>query len=198
MKTTIKTEPVNRALTLQSLKDQLYIVDDPTYDTHLYTLIDSATEWVEQYLCRKLITQTWYVYLDDWPYGDYIELPFGDLQSVTAVKYTDSDEVESTFAAADYLVDTDSVPGRVVLGFGKTWPTDTLSPRNPIEIEFVTGYGAAETAVPKSIKHAIKMLCAQHWEHREPQEITNMINIHSLDYGTKTLLYPHRVWRWTV
>lgn len=198
MRTTLKTAPTTRPITLSSLKDQLYIVADDSYDTHLYTLIDGATLWVEQYLCRKLITQTWYVYYDQWPHGDFIEIPFGNLQSVTAVKYTDSDETETTMSSADYLVDTDSIPGRVVLAYGESWPSVTLSPRNPIEIEFVTGYGADQSSVPADIKHGIKMLCSQHYEHREPQEITNMINIHSLDFGTKTLLYPHRVWRWAV
>lgn len=197
-RTTLKTAPVKRAMTLSSLKDQLYIVADDSYDTHLLTLIDSATLYVEQYLCRKLISQTWYAYLDKWPEGDAIEVPFGDLQSITSVKYTDTDEVQSTLSSADYLVDTDSVPGRIVLGYGESWPTVTLSPRNPIEIEFVTGYGDADTDIPATIKHAMKMLCSQHYEHREPQEITNMINIHSLDFGTKTLLYPYRVWRWAV
>ena len=196
MKTTLKTAPVKRPLTLDSLKDQLYIVADDSYDDHLYTLIDSATVYVEQYLCRKLITQTWYAYFDKWPDTDYIEIPYGDLQSVTAVKYTDTDEAQSTFSSADYIVDTDSVPGRVVLKYGETWPTVTLSPSNPIEIEFVTGYGDDPTDIPAGVLHAMKMLCAQHHEHREPQEITNMINIHSLDFGTKTLLYPYRVWRW--
>jgi uncharacterized phiE125 gp8 family phage protein len=196
MKTTLKTAPAKRPLTLNSLKNQLYIVADDSYDDHLYTLIDTATVWIEQYLCRKLISQTWYAYFDKWPDTDYIEIPFGNLQSVTAVKYTDTDESESTFSSADYLVDTDSIPGRVVLKYGETWPTVTLSPSNPIEIEFVTGYGDDVEDIPASVLHAMKMLCSQHFEHREPQEITNMINIHSLDFGTKTLLYPHRVWRW--
>jgi len=195
-KTTLKTAPAKRAMTVDSLKDQLYIVADDSYDTHLYTLIDSATLYVEQYLCRKLITQTWYAYLDEWPSSDYIDVPFGDLQSVTAVKYTDADEAQSTMSASEYLVDTDSVPGRIVLGYGESWPSVTLSPRNPIEIEFTTGYGDDVTDIPMTIIHAMKMLCSQHYEHREPQEITNMINIHSLDFATKTLLYPFRVWRW--
>jgi len=198
MKTTLKTAPANRPITLNSLKDQLYIVADDNYDTHLYALIDGATLFAEKYLCRKLITQTWYVYYDEWPSGDAIELPFGDLQSVTAVKYTDTDESESTLSAATYLVDTDSIPGRVVLGYGESWPTVTLSPKNPIEIEFITGFGDTEADVPAVIKNAIKMFCAQHYEHREPQEITNMINIHSLDFGTWQLLDMYRVWRWAM
>ena len=195
-KTTLKTAPTTRALTLNSLKDKLYIVADDSYDTHLLTLIDGAVLWAEQYLCRKLITQTWYVYLDKWPGGNAIEVPFGDLQSVTAVKYTDSDEVQSTMSSAEYLVDTDSVPGRIVLGYGESWPSVTLSPSNPIEVEFLTGYGDDVGDIPMPIQHAIKQLCSQHYEHRQPQEITNMINVHSLDFATKTLLYPYRVWRW--
>lgn len=198
MKTTLKTAPAAKALTIESVKDQLYIVSDWDYDEHINTLIDTATAHVEQYLCRKLITQTWYAYFDEWPSDDSLYIPFGNLQSVTSVKYTDTDEAITTFSSADYLVDTNSIPGRVVLKYGEVWPTTLLSPMNPIVVEFVTGYGATHASVPADIKHAMKMLISQHEQHREPQEITNMINIHSLDFGTKTLLYPHRVWRWAL
>ena len=109
----------------------------------------------------------------------------------------DSDEAESTFAAANYLVDTDSVPGRVVLAYGETWPTDTLSPRNPIEVEFVTGYGDTYASVPSAIQHAIKVLVNDLYENRSekyigPGNVSVEIDI------VKALIQPYRVWRWAV
>ena len=70
-KTTLKTAPTKRAMTLNSLKDQLYIVADDSYDTYLESLIDSAVLSAEQYLSRKHITQTRNDYLYEWPSGDY-------------------------------------------------------------------------------------------------------------------------------
>jgi len=67
------------------------------------------------------------------------------LQSVTSVKYTDSDGDQSTLSTDDYIVDNDSEPGRIVLGYGTVWPTATLYPSNPIEIQFLCGYYIGDT-----------------------------------------------------
>ena len=195
MITTLKTAPADKPLTLNELSDHLCIIDDPTFDTHLDLLISAATSWAEQHLMRKLITQTWYAYFDRFPAGP-LNVPFGTLQSVTALKYTDIDDAELTLSSANYYVDTDSVPGRIVLKDSEEWPTVTLNPKNPIEIEFVTGYGSSETAVPEDIKHALKMLIGHWHENRESVVITNMINVHDLPYAVQSLLFPHRVWRW--
>jgi uncharacterized phiE125 gp8 family phage protein len=110
-------------------------------DAYVQGVIAAAVEKAESYLRRKLITQTWKVYLDDWPGSGFISLPFGQLQSVTHVKYTDSDGDQSTFSSDYYGTDTDSEPGRVVLNYGESWPTAVLATKNPIEIQFVCGYG---------------------------------------------------------
>lgn len=109
-------------------------------DDLIYSLIAAATLEAEQFLRRKLVSQTWKIYLDEFPATDYIKLPFGQLRSVTAIKYTDSDGDETTWSSDDYIVDTVSEPGRIVLGYGKNWPTSDLYPSNPIEIEFVCGF----------------------------------------------------------
>jgi len=69
-------------------------------------------------------------------------LPFGNLASVAQVYYTDTDYTQNTFSTDYYNVDTSSEPGRIVLEYGDNWPTASLSPENPIEIEFTCGYGA--------------------------------------------------------
>ncbi|MFH2075423.1 MAG: phage head-tail connector protein, partial [Pseudomonadota bacterium] len=69
-------------------------------------------------------------------------LPFGALQSVTHVKYTDTDGTQTTRSTDEYNVDTDSDPGRIQLDYGYSWPSASLHPKNPIEVQFVCGYGA--------------------------------------------------------
>lgn len=142
MRVTLVTGPVYFPITLDEAKDHLN-VDHANDDPVIQAMIAVATNQVEQFTRRRLITQTWKYFLDDWPNVDHFYIPFGQLNSVTHVKYTDSDGDQSTWdSSTEYLVDTDSDPGRVVLAYSKTYPGDTLYPSLPIEIQFVCGYGA--------------------------------------------------------
>jgi len=190
---TLITAATKKPVSTLEAKDQLRITfnDD---DLIIGRYIDAAIVWVEQYLQRKLITQTWNMFLDRWP--TKIEVLFGDLQSVTHVKYTDSDEVQATFTSDDYLVDTDSVPGRIVLKNEKTWPSDTLSPKNPIEIQFVTGYGDNASNVPQDIRDAVILLTAHKYSTREPYLVG--VSGGMVPLTIVSLLYNHRVWPWVL
>ena len=167
METTLKTAPAAEPISLDEAKRHVRIdIDETDHDDYLHDLITAARDQVEMITWRKLITQTWYAYLQDWPRGTYIELPFGKLQSVTAIKYTDVDGDESTWDSDEYIVGTDYQNGRVTLADGYTWPNETLYPSNPVEIEFVCGYGLA-VSVPPQIKHAMKMIISELFENRE-------------------------------
>jgi uncharacterized phiE125 gp8 family phage protein len=167
MTTTLVTAPVSRPLSIGYVKKHL-IINDDNDDVLIELLLDSATAQVEGITNRKLITQTWKYFLSEWPDGEYIALPFGELQSVTHVKYKDTAGTQTTWSAAEYIVDTDSEPGRVVLDYGETWPGDDLYPSNPIEIQFVCGYGAvADVSAPAPLLHAIMLLVANGYENRQ-------------------------------
>jgi uncharacterized phiE125 gp8 family phage protein len=119
-------------------------------------------------LNRSLITQIWKVFFDFFPSCDYIELPFPPLQNVTHVKYTDSAGTPTTLTATThYLEDIVSDPGRVVLPYNGSWPTATLYPVNPIEIQFVCGYGDTPEDVPEGIGQAMLITIADLYENRE-------------------------------
>jgi len=169
MKTVLKTAPLKYPVSLKEAKEHLRVTlgytDD---DDYIKALITAATEQVEQITRRRLITQTWYYYPDDWPCGDFMPLPYGALQSITAIKYTNSSEVEATFSAADYyLTDSNSEPGKAVLRYGETWPTVTLSPSDPIEVEYKCGYGDDANDVPQTLQQSIKLLIGNAYENRE-------------------------------
>lgn len=143
--------PSRYPITLAEAKKQCEIDDsDTTHDTYVGLLIAAATSEAEQFLHRQLVTQTWRLYIDYWPKCGYINIPFGRLQSVESVKYTDYAGNETTLDTGEYIVDTESEPGRIVLGYEKVWPTDTLYPSNPIEIEFTCGYYAGDTWVKET------------------------------------------------
>ena len=190
MKATLKTAPEVYPITLNEAKKQCEIGDETHHDDYVESLIKAATGRAEQYLHRRLITQTWTLYLDGWPVGTEIIIPFGKLASVTTIKYKDTDGDQTTLSSDDYIVDINTEPGRVVLGYQKSWPTTTLYPSNPIEIEFVCGYGDAGSDVESSILHAIKLDISDLFENRETEVYLN----NHFKLGTwEALLFPYKI-----
>jgi len=202
----IKTAPTLKPLGLADVKRHLNIEIGWTEDdTYLDVLIAVATEKVEQFTRRRLVSQTWYSYLDAWPSENYITLPFGQLQSVTGITYTTSANTATTsFTDAslsttdDFDVDIKSDPGRIILEYGDSWPSETLWPMNPIQIEFVCGYGGAAAtaaasvaAVPTMIKHAMRLIISDLYEIRGT-EIEGM-PIQKLK-TVEALLTPYKLW----
>ena len=207
MRKIIKTAPTAYPLGLKEVKQHLNITVGWTEDDdYLDALITVATDRVEQFTRRRLISQTWYAYLDAWPSEDYITLPFGQLQSVTGVTYTDSSNTAiTTFTDAslsttdDFDVDINSDPGRIILEYGDGWPSAVLWPMNPIKIEFVCGYGglaatatASQTAVPDMIKHAMKLIIGDLYNTRETEVIGQGFTVSRLK-TVEALLTPHRI-----
>lgn len=142
-------------MTLAEAKSHLR-VDGTDDDALITSLIKQAREYCEDYQGKKYITQTLELVLDAFPAEDYIEFrACSPVQSITSVKYTDSEGVESTVAATDYILDNDSFVNKINLSYGKSWPTTTLQPINAVRIRFIAGYGDAATAVPESVKWAM-------------------------------------------
>lgn len=116
-------------------------------DEQLAGYVRSARVTAESETWSSLVLQVRDYYLDEWPNDNEIRIPMPPLRSVESITYTDSNGTVNTLSSADYDVDTESIPGRVVLGYGETWPGDTLTPKNPIKIRFRCGYAAPFTAV---------------------------------------------------
>ena len=168
MKTVLKTVPVKYPVSLKEAKEHLRIeIGQTEDDDYINRKIATATEIAEQFLHRRLITQTWYYYLEAWPAGDTIIMPFGKLQSVTSVKYKDEDGDESTWSSDEYIVDIDTDPGEIVLDYNESFPDDTLYPSNAIKIEFVCGYGTSGSDVPSMIRDAMYLIVEDLYENRE-------------------------------
>jgi uncharacterized phiE125 gp8 family phage protein len=165
MRVKLKTEPTIEPVTVNEMKTHLHMDSDVTAeDTYLSSLIIAARTQVEQHTRRALITQTWYQYLDSFPSDNYIKLPFGELSSVTSVKYKTSAGVETALTVTtQYLVDSDAEPGRIVLPYSVSWPSFTAYSVNPIIIEFICGYGV-HSNVPESLKAAIKLIVGDLYE----------------------------------
>ena len=164
-------------------------VDDATDDTLIGDYIEAARQFVEAFTRRQLITATWYCYLDEFPAEDYIELNFPPLQSTNFVlKYYDVNGVQQTWAASNYSIDVASIPGRVILAYGVSWPS-TRDIYNAIQITFKAGYGDAATAVPEALRLAMRQLISHWYENREAVSTDKQMTI---PLGVERLLWPYR------
>ena len=136
-------------------------LDDAYYDSQLAQLVNAARVKVEQDTRLALINQTRELRFDDWPGNGVIELPVAPAVSVSSVTYVDTGGSTQTVTAADYIVDVNTKPGRIVLGHGKSWPS-CRGHYNDIVVTYVAGHGEATSSVPEMARLAIFML-VRHW-----------------------------------
>jgi len=195
--TTAAAEPVTTA----ELKAHLRI-SSSAEDTLIAGFITSARLQAELYTSRRLMPQRIRAYYDNFPDCDYIKLPYPPLRRVlsTGVVYKGSTDNLTTFSSTKYDVDTLDEPGRIRLKWGCDWPTDTLSPTNPVYIDYVVGYASTSStapanSVPELIKIAIKQIAGHFYEHRESVNMFqwNYLDIKEIPNAAKSLLSNYRI-----
>lgn len=192
MKLTLVTAPAVEPVSVAEAKAHLR-VDISEDDTLIGTYITAAREYAEAYAVARFVTQTWEVALDTWP-GRRLELPWSTpLQSVTSITYTDRDGNTGTVSSSDYIVDTRSEPGAVMLKGTASWPAVDLREVNGVVVRFVTGYGL-EAAVPERFKAAIKLIVGTLYENREDVQVGVGIVVQKMPWAAADLLRLDRVW----
>lgn len=183
------TPPTLQVADLALAKAQCRISDDQTSeDGYLETLLAAGANYIEQYLNRGLLTQTWRLSLDG--FCDRIRLPrAAPFQSVTSVTYYDTSGVLQTASTSLYLVHADAEPGLVTLAPYQVWPALQERER-AVRVTYVTGWTSPHL-VPAAIRHAL-LLLVEHWFlNREPAIVgTTVVN---LPFAVEALLAPWRV-----
>ncbi len=160
--------PAIEPVTLAEAKAHLRI-DTASEDALIASIILTSRLHIETALGLGLINQTWMMVLDRWPGGGAVDIPIAPLQAVTAVRVRNSAGTAIAVSPTNYLVDIVSKPPRLV--WNNSAPTFPGVPVNGIEIDLSVGFGAASASVPGPLKHAILMLTAHWYEHRDPVEI---------------------------
>jgi uncharacterized phiE125 gp8 family phage protein len=198
MNLVLNTGPQSEPVTLDELRAQCRVLSHDE-DALLAGYILRAREYVETYLDRALMAQTWDLKIHwGWPQDtvagvetDVIRLPKPPLQSVTYIKYVDTNGVEQTLAANQYRVVGANDPQReayIVPAYGVTWPT-VRSDFEAVSVRFVCGY----TRVPEAIKQAILLIATDWFENRSDNVVGQGYSLVSVPNGAKALLFPHRV-----
>lgn len=165
------TEPI----TVAEAKSHLRVTTS-TDDTLIGLQLVAARLLAEEFLQRRMITQTWELYLDSFPCGREISMPYPPLISVQSVNY--KDPVSGDYVAwdsANYLVDNKSEPGRIAMAPSvSAWPQIQLNSINAVKIAFTCGYADA-AAVPRNIVGAIKLYLGDLNENREDSIVGTIV-----------------------
>lgn len=182
MALTLVSAPAVEPLTAAEAKARLNIGDEVS-DPVVSALITAARLMFDGSSAaygRALITQTWDLTLDrfdcypgrpletgfhpgvlDSYWSQYrssnrgIVIPLSPLQSVTSIKYLDTDSAEQTLDPSNYLVQKGE-PSRIVLSTTGSWPSTAAVP-NAVTVRFVAGYGDAGADVPETARMAIAL-----------------------------------------
>jgi uncharacterized phiE125 gp8 family phage protein len=179
------TPPNAEPILVSEAKDHLRVTANDE-DSLINLLITAARSWAEDFTQRALITQTWDYKLN--AFADEMEIPLPPLQSVTSIKYIDTNGVEQTLAVTEYTVDTAAERGLVRLAYGKSWPA-VRAQANVVTIRFVAGYPAAAD-VPGTIKAACLLILGELYARRENAIVGAPITV--VPVSAEYLLWPYR------
>lgn len=182
----VTVQPTIEPLTVAEVATHLRTSADP----ELAAYIIAARQYCETYTRRSFITRTLRYTLDQFPTCEsYLALPRPNLLTVTSVQYVDTNGDTQTFSSSDYSVDTASLPGRIILDYGVSWPSTRCQP-NAVTVTYTAGYGATTDAVPESIKQAMKLLIGDWYENREAKFVGVSAQENE---AVKSLLWSERV-----
>lgn len=145
-------------------------------DAMIAGLIDAAVDAWEADTGFILGLSTWEEYFSDWPpfryhstadrMDQWFRLSAYPLGAISSLKYTDSDGVQATMSASDYVVSQMNRTPEVYLAQGASWPAVALQSGAPIVIRYTAGH-AAKSDIPKGALAAVKLRIGSLYETRE-------------------------------
>ncbi len=183
------TPPAAELITLDEARRQVRRddEDDDAVITSLIAAVMSRLDGVDGILGRALITQEWSVAFDGFPVGAALCLPLAKVISIGSIVYRDRDNVEQTFAGANYTAHNTAKTAYVKLDTNSAWPA-TYTRDDAVTVTGQFGYGATADKVPAAIRHAGLMLLAHYYENREAVLVGTISS--ELPQGVMSLLRP--------
>lgn len=187
-------DPPELPVSVSEAKEQSRI-DTTAEDALVERLINAAVDHIEgpYGIGVCMVEQTWELQLDYFP--KLIQLPLFPVLTVEKIEYEDGDGVIQTVDSATYRVDTHSNPARISLEWNQSWPL----PRRvagSVTITFQAGYaqdgsGDYTANIPGSLRHAVLLLAAHWYEHREGVVVGTTAS--ELPMAVESLISQYRV-----
>lgn len=169
------TAPVALPISLAEAKSQLRVEHNDD-DTIISRLISVAVSYVDAQgaLGACMMTQTWGQWLAQKP--GTVTLLLGPVQTVSAIKYYDTNNALQTDTLSNYNVLGTKMRTLVAPKPGFNWPT-AYQRDDAVKIEYACGYGGTADSVPQNIRHALMMLVAHFYENREATQDGKLISV---------------------
>jgi len=209
MLTVLKTKPSDELFSVDDAK--LYLrIDQDLDDDLIKQMIASVSRKIESLIDRKLLTQTWEIYWDQFPmtarnmwwdgtkdmsvselvsHKRTLDLPFGPMQTTNFKLETfDNSDVAYLMPSTDYVLDNAGPYGRLGLRLGGVWPTTVLRPINGIKVTATFGYGGPDQ-IPEDIILAAKIWMGAMYEHRGDEVDTKCPNL------ALSILEPYKMFK---
>ena len=159
--TLILTGPaLGEPVTLSEAKAHLRLetIDE---DALINTLIAAARAHCEATTGLALMTQSFRLFLDDWPEAQVIHIPKSPVQTIDTVSVYDAAGLPQVVSLTGMTLDGRARPARLYL---KDRPSPD-SEINGIEIDFTAGFGTAND-IPPELKRAMLLHIALMFEFR--------------------------------
>lgn len=189
MQSILIAPPAAEPVTLAEARSWLR-VDTTDEDGAIASLISAAREIVEMATRRALVTQSWRIVMDAWPFAvahrswtllstraaaltGEISLPLAPLQSVAAIRVYDSMGVAQTLPTSSWRLVAAPERARIVFSAAPPQPTATVA---GIEIDVVAGYGDPQDT-PAPLRHAILSLVSYWFDNRGDVATTDAGNL---------------------
>jgi uncharacterized phiE125 gp8 family phage protein len=133
-----------------------FLREDRNVEDNLIKALISASETaIEEHTGYVLVDTVYRLHLG---YFENVRIPKKPFKSSSlAVKYDDESGVEQTLDLVKYTVYEQETPVRIQ--FTNDLPNVYSDNDYPVRIEFTVGFGVDDSAVPKRIQTAVKILC---------------------------------------
>ena len=164
---TLITAPGAEPISTADAKTHLRITGSDD-DTLVDRIVKKARQWCEAFTHRALIDQTWEMVMDGFPAGAIL-IAKPPLDSITSIKYVDTEGNTKTWTSTLYRVDTASEPGRVTPAWGETYPS-VRTVTGSVQVRLKGGYGTAGSDVEDvamNLISAMELVIGSMYEHRE-------------------------------
>lgn len=165
-----------------------YMTDE---DDMLNIYLSAARRFGEDYTKMAFAPQTWEMYLNEFPNVDYINWFKSPLTSIVSVTVKDVNG-DSTVLTENthYIVDTDTLQGKIFLPYGESWYDYSEFPYNSVIIKGVCGYtGTAPYIMPVTFKQALLLHIGYMYKFRDTEipemyfkTIYNLYNLNRFDW----------------
>jgi uncharacterized phiE125 gp8 family phage protein len=179
MPATLLAPPASEPLSLAEAKNFLRVEHDAD-DALIAALIAGARAAVEKTAHRVLITQTWRIVLDRWPPSGRVVVHIVPLRALVAARVLAADGAPAALDIAAFTLNTVAAPA--LIAFERASLPEPGRALAGIELDVSAGYGESAASVPAPLLHAIRLLLARAYEHRDralddrlPAEVSRLI-----------------------